>query len=85
VFFKLLPPNPFIATEVITDGQLFPNKFSSKCPAILFAVKCTASVTGRIRFLIISMITINDINIVGVPWGTKCLDICLVRIFNLPE
>jgi len=31
---------------------------------LVFAVKRTASVPGRIRLLIISMITINDINIV---------------------
>ena len=53
------------------DGPLFPSKVSSKCPAIIFAVKCTASVPGRIRLLIVSMITINGINIAGVPCGTK--------------
>jgi hypothetical protein len=35
------------------------------------AVKRIASVAGRIRSLIISMITINGINIVGVLCGTK--------------
>ena len=34
---------------------------------IMFAVKRTASVPARIRLLIVSMITINGINIVGVP------------------
>jgi len=28
VFSKLLSPNPFIATEVTTDGQLFPNRLA---------------------------------------------------------
>ena len=46
LFSKLLPPNPLIATEVITDGPLFSKKFSSKCPAIMFAVRRTASVPG---------------------------------------
>jgi hypothetical protein len=63
VFSKLLPPNPLIATEVITDAPLFPNNFSSKCPAIMFVVRHTASVPGRIRLLIVSMITINFIYI----------------------
>ena len=52
--------------------------FNSKCPAILFAVKLTAGVAGRIRLLIASMTTINGINIVGVPWGTKCSNMWMV-------
>jgi len=52
VFSKLLLPNPLIATEVITDGPLFPNKFSSNCPAIMFVVRHTTTVRGRIRLLI---------------------------------
>ena len=56
----------------LIDGPLFPSKVSSKCPAIIFAVNRTANVPGRIRFLIVSMTTINGINMVGVPCGTKC-------------
>jgi hypothetical protein len=41
----------------------------------LFAVKRNASVPGRIRFLIVSIITMNGINIVDVPWGTRCSNI----------
>ena len=37
-----------------------------------------ASVPGRIKLLIVSMITINGISIFGVPWGTKCSNIWLV-------
>ena len=40
------------------------------------AVKRTASVPGRIRLLIVSIITMNGINMVGVPWGTN------VRIYG---
>jgi len=32
----------------------------------------TVRVPGRIRLLIVSMITINGINMVGVPCGTNC-------------
>jgi hypothetical protein len=44
----------------------------------MFAVKRTASVPGRIRLLIVSIITINGINMVGVPWGTKYSNMWLV-------
>jgi hypothetical protein len=56
----------------LIDGPVFPSKVSSKCPAIMFSVKRTASVPGRIRLLIVSIITINGINMVGLPWGTRC-------------
>ena len=41
-----------------------------------------ANVPGRIRLLIVSMITINGINIVGVPWGTKCSNMWLVFLIH---
>jgi len=50
----------------LTGGPLFPGKVRSMCTAIIFAVKRTASVPGRIRMLNI-LITINGINMVGVP------------------
>ena len=59
----------------LIDGPLLPSKFSSKCPSIIFAVKRTASVPGRIRLLIVSMITIKVINMVAVPGGTRCSNI----------
>ena len=48
----------------LTDGSLFPSKVSSKCPAVMFAVRRTASVPDRNILLIVSMITINGINMV---------------------
>jgi hypothetical protein len=36
----------------------------------MFAVKRTASVPGRIRLLIVSIITMNGISMIGVHWGT---------------
>jgi hypothetical protein len=48
-------------------GPLFPNRVNSRCPAIMFAVRRTANVPGRIRFLIVSMTTMNGISIDGVP------------------
>jgi hypothetical protein len=45
-------------------------------------VKRTASVPGRIRLLIFSMITINAINMVGVPWGNKCPNMWLVFLIH---
>ena len=56
----------------LIDGPLLPNSVNNRCPAIIFAVKRTAKVPGRIRFLIVSMMTINVISMVGVPCGTRC-------------
>jgi len=64
------------------DGPLFPSSVNNKCPAIIFAVKRTARIAGRIRLLIVSMITINGINIVGVPWGTRCSNMWLVFLIH---
>jgi succinate dehydrogenase hydrophobic anchor subunit len=49
-------------------GLLFPNKVSSKCPAIMFAVRRTASAPGRITFLIVSIHTMNGIRVVSENW-----------------
>ena len=51
----------------LIDGPLFPSKVNSKCPAIMLSVRRTANVPGRIRLPIVSIITINGINMVGVP------------------
>jgi hypothetical protein len=48
----------------------------------MFAVKRTASVPGRNRLLIVSIITMNGISMVGVPWGTKCSGIWLVFLIH---
>jgi hypothetical protein len=49
---------------------------------IMFAVNRTASVAGWIRFLIVSMTTINGISIVGVPCGRSCSNIWLVFLIH---
>lgn len=61
---------------------MLPNKVISKWPAIIFAVKRTASVPGRIILLIVSMHTIKGIKIPGVPWGTKWENICWVLLIQ---
>lgn len=48
-----------------------PKRDNNRCPAIMFAVSRMAKVRGRIINLIDSIITINDINIKGVPWGVR--------------
>jgi hypothetical protein len=67
----------------LMDGPLLPSKVSSRCPAIMFAVSRTAKVSGRMRLLIVSIITINGINIVGVPCGTKCSNMWFVFLIHL--
>lgn len=64
------------------DGPLFPSRVSNRCPAIIFAVSRTASVPGRMTFLMVSMITINGINIDGVPCGTRCSNMWLVFLIH---
>lgn len=71
-----------ISSVFLIDGPLFPSRVSSKCPAIIFAVKRTARVPGRIRLLIVSMITMNGISMVGVPCGTRCSNIWLVFLIH---
>jgi len=41
-----------------------------------------SSVPGQIRLLNVSMITINGINMVGVPCGTKCSNMWLVFLIH---
>ena len=48
----------------------------------MFAVKRTGKVPGRIRFLIVSMMTINGISMVGVPCGTRCSNMWLVFLIH---
>jgi len=55
----------------LIDDPLFPSRVNKKCPAIIFAVRRTVNVPGRIRLLIVSIIVINGISRVGVPWATK--------------
>ena len=53
--------------DKVKEGPVFPNKVSNKCPAIIFAANRTASVPGRIKFLIVSINTINGMRTTGVP------------------
>jgi hypothetical protein len=66
----------------LIEDPLFPRRVNSRWPAIIFAVKRTANDPGRIRLLIVSMITINGINIVGVPCGTGCSNMWLVVLIH---
>lgn len=44
----------------------------------MFAASRTDKVMGRIMFLIISIITMNGIRALGVPFGTKCAKASIV-------
>lgn len=59
-------------------GPWLPRRTKSKCPAIILAANRTASVPGRITFLIVSIKTIKGIKAGGVPKGTRWANICLV-------
>jgi len=47
------------------------SKDINKCPAVILAINRTDKVIGRISLLIVSIITINIINMNGVPDGTR--------------
>lgn len=49
----------------------------------MLAASRTARVPGRITFLIVSINTIKGIRAPGVPWGTRCANMCWVW-FNQP-
>lgn len=55
-----------------------PRRVIRRCPAIIFAVRRTQSVMGRMIFLVISISTMNLIRAPGVPCGTKCDNIWFV-------
>lgn len=58
------------------------NKDKRRCPAIILAANRTDKVMGRIKFLTVSMKTIKKDNIIGVPKGTKCVNIWLVILIQ---
>lgn len=64
------------------EFPVFPKRVSNKWPAIIFADNRTANVPGRIIFLIVSIKTIKGIKTGGVPWGTKCANICFVLLIH---
>jgi len=58
------------------------NKVNNKWPAIILAVNRIVKVMGRIIFLMDSIKIINGINTLGVPWGTKWVNIWLVSFIH---
>jgi len=60
----------------------FLSNVKSRWPAIKLAVSRTHNVIGRIMFLIISIITINEIKAVGVPCGTRCVSMWFVFLIQ---
>lgn len=63
-------------------GPVFPNSVNNKWPAIIFAASRTAKVPGRIKFLIVSIHTMNGIRMGGVPCGTKWANICCILLIQ---
>lgn len=59
------------------------NNVINKCPEIIFAVNRIQRVIGRIKLLIVSIITINGIKIIGVPWGIIWENIKLVFLIHI--
>jgi hypothetical protein len=53
--------------DVDRKEPVFSNRGNNKSSAIMFAANRTARVPGRIKFLIISIHTINGIRMGGIP------------------
>lgn len=68
--------------RLINLGPNLLNKVINRWPAIMFAVNRIVKVIGRIIFLIDSIKIIKGIRILGVPWGTKWINICLVLLIH---
>lgn len=66
----------------LIELPVLPKSVRRRWPAIIFAVRRIANVPGRITFLIVSMHTIKGISTGGVPWGTKCANICIVLLIH---
>lgn len=60
----------------------FPIRVSRRWPETILAIKRILKVKGRMIFLIISIRTINLIKAVGVPLGTRWLNIFLVKFVH---
>lgn len=67
---------------LLIEFPIFPRSVNNKWPAIIFAVKRTVNVIGRIKFLIDSIHTIKGIKARGVPCGTKWVNIWLVLLIH---
>ena len=57
--------------DILLIDTLDLKRHKSKWPAVIFAIRRTLRVKGRMTFLTNSIITINLINALGVPLGTK--------------
>lgn len=64
------------------EAVWFPNKVINKWPATILAINRTAKVRGRITFLMDSINTIKGIRRLGVLWGTKWANMCLVLLIH---
>jgi len=58
------------------------NNVKRRWPAIILAASRTDRVIGRIMFLVVSIITIKEANIIGVPLGTKWENILFVLLIQ---
>lgn len=57
------------------------SKWINKWPLIILAINRTDRVIGRIKFLIVSIITMKELKKIGEPIGT-IWDINLLNLFN---
>jgi len=63
--------------------EKFDRSLINKCLATILADRRTERVIGRIKFLIISIVTIKFIRAIGVSIGVRCIIMCL-KFFTHP-
>lgn len=72
-----------IFNNIIESRDLkFLRRVINKCPVIILAVNRTARVPGRIKFLVVSIITNKGSKKFGEPWGTKWANIWVVFLHH---
>ncbi len=75
--------NEIIIIKILfCDLIVLPINVNKRCPETIFAINRIPRVKGRIEVLISSIITINLINGIGVPEGTRCENIFFVYAFH---
>ena len=72
------PRIPIMMDVTVKCSMALPRSDISRCPATRLAVNRTHRVTGRIRLLISSIITMKFIRGKGVPCGTRWISMWLV-------
>lgn len=71
-----------IIKNVSPNKEIDERRWINKWPLIIFAIRRTDKVIGRIKFLTVSIKTIKNLKKIGDPKGTRC-DIIILVLFKI--